>query len=352
MPHTQPPPPFTEKGFYLQEFRGRTLALCTADAEMARAPALRDVIRELAQGGARLLLLAPQVRSIELVRVPADAPRLEGDVWRALQKGRAVHVEVDPTRGRAASWRSVAARLGVSKLVLIDPEGGLTESDGRRDSFVDQQELRSWIASGTHPRTALLEEVAALLEAGIAAVNVCTLKGVADELFTYAGSGTLFTRERYLVVRRLTLDDYDAALDLLSRGVAEGYLTPRSEEQRDKVLAGGLGAFVAGSHLAGIGALIVYEEENVGEISALYTLTRFVGEGVGDHLVAHALRVAAERGLERVFACTTQDRVGAFFARHRFTAVDSAELPARRWVGYDRDRRARLRCYQFVVKPA
>jgi amino-acid N-acetyltransferase len=352
VPHTRPPPPFSEKSFYLQEFRGRTLALCAADAATARSPALRGVIRELAEGGARLLLLAPEVRSIEMVRVPAGAPRLEGDVWRALQKGRAVHVEVDPGQDRADSWRSVAGRLGVSKLVWIDADGGLVEPDGQRDSFVDLEELRGWVAAGGHPRAALLAEVESLLGAGVAAVNVCAVPGLAEELFTYAGSGTLFTRERYLVVRRLTLDDYDAASDLMARGVDEGYLTPRSEPESDRILAGGFGAFVGGSHLAGIGALLVYEQEAAGEIAALYTLTRFQGEGVGSHLVAHALEVAAERGLERVFGCTTQARVGEFFERQGFSLADADSLPPRRWVGYDAGRRRRLRCYQLALKPS
>lgn len=313
---------------------------------------MRTVIRELVGGGARVLLLAPEVRSIEMVRVRASAPRLEGDVWRALQKGRAVHVEVEPDQDRAASWRSVAERLGVSKLVWIDAEGGLVHPDGGRDSFVDLKELSGWLAEGTHPRVALLAEVKALLEAGVAAVNVCTLAGLADELFTYAGSGTLFTRERYLVVRRLQLDDYDAASDLMRRGVEEGYLTPRSEAERDRVLAGGFGAFVEGSHLAGIGALILYEGEPAGEISALYTLTRFLGEGVGAHLVAHALEVAAQRSLERVFACTTQPRVGTFFERMGFARVDAAQLPSTRWKGYDLARKRRLHCYERVLKPS
>ena len=57
--------------------------------------------------------------------------------------------------------------------------------------------------------------VEAILSAGVAAVNLCRLDGVADELFTYDGSGTLFTREGYVAVRRLGFDDYDAATDLI-----------------------------------------------------------------------------------------------------------------------------------------
>ena len=57
-----------------------------------------------------------------------------------------------------------------------------------------------------------------MLEAGLPAVNICSAEGLAEELFTYAGSGTLFTRDRYMSVRRLGIDDFDAAHDLIHRG--------------------------------------------------------------------------------------------------------------------------------------
>ena len=59
-----------------------------------------------------------------------------------------------------------------------------------------------------------------------------------------------------MVVRRLGLDGYDAANDLIARGVDEGYLAPRSAGEIERVLANGFGGFVEGRPLAGIGALI------------------------------------------------------------------------------------------------
>jgi amino-acid N-acetyltransferase len=210
---------------------------------------------------------------------------------------------------------------------------------------VHQGELRE-LAPEASPRGALWREVAAALDAGIGAVNVCTLEGLEDELFTYAGSGTLFTRERYVEVRRLGIDDFDAAHDLVRRGVAEGYLTARSPEALDEILACGFGAFVEHVHLAGIGALLERWGSGTGEIASLYTLTRFLGEGVGAYLVSFALERARERGLERVFACTTQGRVGAFFERQGFERVGRDRVPAGRWRGYDAERLARVRCYE------
>ena len=118
-------------------------------------------------------------------------------------------------------------------MVWVDAAGGLVRTDGERDSFIDAAELRDRIAGVTpvcRPDE-ILVHVEAMLSAGVAAVNLCTLSGVADELFTYDGSGTLFTREGYVAVRRLGLDDFDAAADLIERGTAEGYL-PRARRSR------------------------------------------------------------------------------------------------------------------------
>jgi len=185
------------------------------------------------------------------------------------------------------------------------------------------------------------------LRAGVPAVNVCSLEALDDELFTYAGSGTLFTRERYVEVRDLGIDDFDAAQDLVRRGAAEGYLAPRSQEDVDAILAGGFGAFVDTRHLAGIAALLTGYGDDAAELASLYALTRFLGEGVGGHLVAFALERARELRRRYVFACTTSERVGAFFARNGFREVSPDELPAAKWADYDAERRARVRCFRF-----
>jgi N-acetylglutamate synthase-like GNAT family acetyltransferase len=167
---------------------------------------------------------------------------------------------------------------------------------------------------------------------------------LADELFTYAGSGTLLTPERYVEVRRLGVDDFDAAADLIARGVDEGYLAPRSDAAVDVALGQAFGAFIEGRYLAGIGALIAYADDGVAEIASLYTLTRFLGEGVGGHLVGFALDRARAGGYAGVFACTTSQRVEDFFLRQGFALASAETLPASKWRGYSPERRAEVRC--------
>jgi N-acetylglutamate synthase-like GNAT family acetyltransferase len=344
---------FSERDFYLQEFRGRTLAIA-CPAQLLRDPSgLASLAQALARNGTRVIVVSSRRSALLDVvgeRVlPASTARLETAVWRALRQSARLGLVVGGRHSFAAQCRALALRLGVFKLVWIHPQGGMRSASGERLSFVHQEELRQLLARprrAARGRLALLREVDRLLSGGIPAVNVCTLEGLEQELFTYTGSGTLFTRKRYIAVRDLGLDDFDAAYDLIARGVAEGFLAPRPAREVDRVLASGFGAFVEGSHLAGIGALLVYPEVRAGEIASLYTLTRFLKEGVGQHLVRYALRQARALRLRSVFACTTQERVGTFFLRQGFERVAPEAVPARKWRRYDRRRRRRIHCYR------
>jgi N-acetylglutamate synthase-like GNAT family acetyltransferase len=345
---------FTEKAFYLREFRGRHLAIAVPAADL-RAPApLRALLDELAANGTRVVLISTERSAVEPLTqghvLSAASPRLEAVVWRSLRESPALGLVIGGSLAFAPACRDVALRLRCSKLVWIDRDGGLLRAPGDRLSFVHLDELRKLLAAGGTPlnqrRLALLREVESMLELGLPAVNVCTLEGLGEELFTYAGSGTLFTRERYVIVRPLGLDDFDAASDLIARGVDEGYLAPRTPEEVEEILASGFGAFVEDRHLAGIGALLIEPVARAGEIASLYTLTRFLGEGVGTHLVAFAVELGRRQKLAYIFACTTSPRVCAFFERNGFRPVSPDELPPSKWRGYDPERRARVSCYR------
>ena len=170
----------------------------------------------------------------------ARAPRGRGLARAARARGGwgSAWQEAD-SFARASGRIALATRRHEARLDRRLP-ARLLDREGRRLSFVDLDELRAILRDeplrGDARRAAMLREIEAVLTAGLPAVNLCSLAGLADELFTYAGSGTLFSRERYVVVRRLGIDDFDAAADLIARGVAEGYLAPRSPEQIERVL--------------------------------------------------------------------------------------------------------------------
>ncbi len=345
---------FSEREFYLQEFRGRTLGIACPSPLLRSSDALGSVVGTLARNGTRVLVISSRRAALESVVgervVPASAPGLETQLWRTLRHSSRAGLLVGGRERFAVRLRELALKLGLVKLVWIDRDGGFTDRRGARLSFVHVEELRELLADRrrlSQRRRALLREIDAMLSGGVPAINVCDLAGLEQELLTYAGSGTLFTRERYVVVRELGLDDFDAAHDLIGRGVAEGFLAPRPARAVDQVLAHGFGAFVEGTHLAGIGSLLPFPDApSAGEIASLYTLTRFLGEGVGQHLLTFAVRRARTQRLRVVFGVTTQRRVGVFFERLGFEPATAEELPASRWRGYDRRRRGRLLCYR------
>jgi len=395
---------FGEKEFYLDEFHAHTLcfAVSLRDCERpAGFEALGRVLRDL---------IANETRIIALVGVPErrDLPTELRRVRRRLQRqvlteetarrfpavrGRRSASEsfVDLSRRRVGtddlavslniSWltlrrqpmlvglveerrlidlaQRLAGRLRVHKLVLIEPEGGISSAAGVPLSFMDESMLTAILQpgqaewTGLAGRRATLDAAREALRGGVRAVNLCTLEGLARELYTYEGSGTLFTREDYCRIERLGIDDFEEVERLIARGQREGYLKPRTAAEVAGILTNGYGAEIGSHHFAGVCGLELdaYRAERVGEIVGLYTITRFKGEGVGGGLVARVLEEARGLGLRYVFACTVDERAEVFFARQGFVTVSADDVPAVKWVGYDRQRRARLKVLRYDFEP-
>jgi N-acetylglutamate synthase-like GNAT family acetyltransferase len=373
--------PFGEKDFYLEEFRGRSVLIAVAPACVAARADLGPLaaaIADLVRHDTRVLVWWPAVAPASvrrlvsaLARAPgrrrARAPRrlrleagalagpgaemLPGVLWTMLRRERTCVLVV---RGQPAFPHVVAAlaaTLRVPKLVLVDPRGGLmAAAPPARLSFVDENVLETLLRqgeaewTGLGDRRGLLVAVREALQGGVESVNLCTPEGIGEELFSYVGSGTLFTQGDYCHVAPLGLDDFAQAERLLDRGQREGMLKLRTPEERAQVLAVGFGATICHRHLAGVAGLLAapYAAERAAEIVGLYTITRFKGESIGERLVHRLLAEAEARGLAYVFACAVDERAQLFFTRLGFERVAPAEVPAAKWVGYALRRRARV----------
>lgn len=397
---------FTEKEFYLDEFRGRTLVFAVQHAGPPdRLRALGEVARDLLVNDTRVLILLggaaarerAALRAIErpltglpsatqvalpfpqlrLVPGAGTGPVLSFDaadvaathvsdallvrLWDILRAtpfflGLCESEAPDQLAGFAAR---VGARLRVHKLVIADPAGGVQGVGNDRPlSFMDEAMTAQLLtageaeSAGLGTRRPLLDAIRTGLVDGISSINLCTLDGLARELFTYEGSGTLFTREDYCKVERLSLDDFHEVEKVLERGQREGYLKMRTPAEIAPILFSGYGATIGQHHLAGVCALQTerYERERAGEIVGLYTITRFKGEGVGVKLIACMKTEGRSRGLAYLFACTTQERVGQFFERQGFHAIPQSEAPPAKWMGYDDARRRGVACYRFDLE--
>jgi N-acetylglutamate synthase-like GNAT family acetyltransferase len=355
------PHPFSERDFYLAEFRRRSIGIAWPESEPLVREPLAEVVALLVANGSRVVILSPRAEVVEIAsassaidfRESSFAPQL----WRRLRdRGHAGLLLSSETFEDDCLQAALALRLAKVVWIQSEPPVQRTRGDGRV-SMVDLAHLVSLVDGGepvgettlrVRPdRVALLDAIRGMIEGGIPSVNVCAGEQLAEELFTYAGAGMFFTRDRYAEVRALAIDDFDPASDLIARGEADGYLVPRAAASRDAVLAHGLGVFIEGRYLAGIGAVLPHPSENAGEIASLFALTRYVGEGVGSQIVRFAMDRAREQGLAYLFSCTTSDRVEALFLRHGFRRVSPDDVPKAKWDDYDPERRARVRCLRF-----
>jgi amino-acid N-acetyltransferase len=406
-PAQKPLPPgeaFDEKQFYLDEFRGRTLLFAIPVEELQRDDEyarLAAVMRELLTNDTRVITvvstvdagrceqlarrlrrrLGPLIFHGETIplfpqrgaraaafgelardafRAPDAATVLLTAVWTTLRHGP-LFVGVLGGVGAEEATRyahELGTRLRVHKLVLVDPEGGVTGGDGKQFSFMDETMLATLLGAGQAEwaglasRRPTFEAVRAALLGGVGSVNLCSFAGLPRELFTYQGSGTLFTLADYCTVQRLGIDDFEEVEQLIERGQREGLLKIRSPEEVAGMLINGYGATIGAHHLAGICALTTepYRAERAGEIVGLYTITRFKGEGVAARLIAQVLAAARAAGLAYVFACTTEERAQTFFERQAFRRVGTGEVPAAKWASYDPRRQARVAVYRLDLE--
>ena len=350
---------FSEREFYLAEFRRRSIGIIWPSEEPLDE-ASAEVVGELVRNQSRVVVMSPQD---DLLKAMAPLPPIDfGEenvaprLWRQLREKGSAGLRMGGETLATDCLRS-ALDLRLSKVVWIQSSPPVERADGAgRVSVVDLAHLESLLGEGAHASPALrvragqermLSAIRAMIEGGVPAVNVCAGEDLARELFTYAGAGIFFTRDRYAEVRPLALDDYDPASDLIERGEADGFLVPRSPAARDAVLAHAVGVFVEGRYLAGIGALIPHSEEGAIEVASLFALTRYVGEGVGGQIVRYAIERARSEKTSYLFSCTTSDRVVGFFEGYGFTVVGQDRVPQAKWEGYDADRRARVKCLRF-----
>ncbi|MGO9602368.1 MAG: GNAT family N-acetyltransferase [Candidatus Binataceae bacterium] len=372
-------PSFSEKSFYLEEFYGKSLLFAMVPPAGNRASdfnSLAQTLRQLRRNQTRCIVIVPPGALARLVRrlgrmmprgpVPVFNPSLGvrsrpyppdgavAQIWEGLRAGSIVVASTndEDSEDLVVFAQELASRLRTFKLIFLDRQDGLTNRKGERLSFVESKRIPKMMrATRSRVRRAIVRAASRALKEGVGSVNLVAPRDVYEELFSFIGAGTLFTETQYGNVQSISIDDFEEVQALILRGQSEGFLLERSADQIAKLLPSCFGYRVGDEHLAGICALLTdpYRRERVGEITALYTLTRFQGEGVAVELVKEVVGEAQARMLRYVFACTSEDRAARFFSRLGFRRVSSRDVPASKWRDYDRARIARLSIFRYEL---
>ncbi|HSR58580.1 MAG TPA: GNAT family N-acetyltransferase [Candidatus Binataceae bacterium] len=336
---------FTEKTFYLEEFYGKSLLFAMvppAGQRMSDLDSLVKTLRELRRNQTRCIVivspsaLARVMRRLGKMAPPETPPVFNptlglrtrpyppdsavAKILHALHAGSIVvaSTSTDDPEDLIVFAQELASRLRVFKLILLDRAGGLTSDEGERMSFVESKRIaRALKRAGSRLRRRIVRLAADALRDGVGSVNLVSPRNVYEELFSFTGLGTLFTLTQYGSVRPISIDDFEEVEALIERGQDSGFLLHRSKDQIEQILPSCFGYRVGDEHLAGICSLLTdpYRRDRAGEITALYTLTRFQGEGVAAELVREIIKEASARRLKYVFACTSEERAARFFQR-------------------------------------
>ncbi len=370
-------PVFSEKTFYLEEFYGKSLlfALIPPSGErVTELDSLMRTLRELRRNQTRCIVIVSARALGRLMRrmgrmAPSEPPPVfdpsvgmrtrpyppdsaVARIWKALKAGSIVvaSTSTDDPEDLLVFAQELASRLRVFKLLLLDREGGLVDDNGERLSFVESKRIgRALKRVKPGLRRKVLRLAADALRDGVGSVNLVSPRNVYEELFSFLGAGTLFTLAPYGSALPISIDDFEEVEALIMRGQDEGFLLHRNSDQIASILPSCFGYRVGDEHLAGVCSLLTepYRRDRAGEITALYTLTRFQGEGVAAQLVSEVIKEARARRLKYVFACTSEERAARFFLRMKFRRVSPGSVASAKWRGYDASRIARLSIFRL-----
>ena len=369
---------FSERAFFLKAFQGIYLTFVLSQNSDLTAPALavlRQVLQALLPGdreGGKVLILFQEVPTVTerlerfflslsspVLRLnQVDPQRVPPALWHSAQQNQqptlvAIGVQAATDHTFKEKTVALALMLRMSRLVWLDAAGGITDGNSQTMGFFNSARLSDTLGEGNCERAELLKLFQAVLAGGIKTISLCRLAELDQELFTYQGMGSFFSRRPYCQVRRLGLDDFEHTAAIMRKGEQEGFLLARSDEAIAQVLANSYGAFILENRLAGLCALETetYQTQRAGEIVSLYTLTRFQGVGVAGQLLNHVVRDAKRHGLLTLFACTRHPRVADFFLRCRFgrqrshfRRVKTDQVPLAKWHSYDPDRKKQIIC--------
>ena len=81
----QPIEPFSEKGFYLDEFHGRTLGIAVSREDLSAPEALLEVLQELASNDTRAVVISTDAAALRRFEIEQDS-FVRDTILRALKR--------------------------------------------------------------------------------------------------------------------------------------------------------------------------------------------------------------------------------------------------------------------------
>lgn len=235
---------------------------------------------------------------------------------------------------------SAAVALRAEKLIFLTQDRTVRNSDGTIDTELAREDADALIATGTldEDTASFLAHASLAVKRGVARAHLIpyTLDGsVLLEIFTHDGVGTMVVEDTLDDLRRATIDDIGAIVQLTDPLEADGTLVPRGRS----VVERDVEKFTVLEHdgvIYGCVALMPYLDEHMAEMACLIVHPEWQGSGEGEMLLRHTESKARAMGAKRLFVLTT--RTSHWFIKRGFAQGGISDLPKERQAHYNRSR--------------
>ena len=168
-------------------------------------------------------------------------------------------------------------------------------------------------------------------------LNGSVNEALLSEVFSHDGIGTMIYSNDYQQIRRVFKKDVRAVMELIRQSVNNEELIRRT---RADILAriDDYWVLEIDRTMVGCVALHCYSEEKMAEMACLYVSKNSEGQGYGRKMMAFAEKRAAEKGMQQIFALSTQ-AFAYFQQKGGYHEVPPSALPASRREKYETSNR-------------
>ncbi len=241
----------------------------------------------------------------------------------------------------------VAIALKAAKVIFVS-ETGLSSIDGSRLAQLSMAEAHDLSKrKDSDMDVNLLSKLrygALACSEGIPRVHV--VDGTQEEvllaeLFSNEGVGTMIHADEYQQIRKARTNDIPSLISMMRQSVEDSALVQRSRAQ----ILGRINDFFVlefDGHPVGSVAVHAYDTDDgtgkVAEIACLYVRRSHKNKGHGQKLVAFAEETARQRGIEHIFALSTQ-AFRFFEEKMGYTVTTPAIMPSARREEYEKSGR-------------
>lgn len=234
----------------------------------------------------------------------------------------------------------IAEALQATKIIFFSPSRGL-EINGTFKQQINVDVLRDLVAKDPDAINESMRSKAAhavkAIETGTPRVHLLDgrmMDGLLTEIFSNEGIGTLIHGNEYQQIRLARKGDVRAIYNLTRSAVKREELVFRTQQAIEKNIENFYVYEIDENIIACTSVALYPDKSDTAEIGSVYVMPFYHHRGIGRKMIEFGLKLAKERGAEKVIALSTQ-AFTFFTSVCGFVEADKEALPESRLKSYE-----------------